>query len=131
MNVNPSLTRWLRYLPVLACAAGIVLVPSCANRQRQMGVENLWRTDPAPSFQIGSTTQSDVMKVLGPPSQVIGLHDQTIFYYLREQLKSKALVLVVYNNTREKITYDRAIFFFDSSGILQDYSFSDEDIPAK
>jgi len=69
------------------------------------------------------------MHALGSPSQVIGLHDQTIFYYLREQLKTKAFYLAVYNQTREQITYDRAIFFFDTKGILKDFAFSDERVP--
>lgn len=108
-----------------------LLAPGCASRQSQLGVKNLWRDNDSAKFEKGTTTQSDVMKVLGPPSQVIGLRDQTIFYYLREQLKSKSLVLVIYNDTREQITYDRAIFFFDTGGILKDYAFSDEQLPTK
>lgn len=103
----------------------------CANRQSQMGVENTWRSDPAPSFAVGTTTQSDVMKALGPPSQVIALGDQTVFYYLREQQKIRALTLVLYNQSRERITYDRAIFFFDHRGILQNFALSDEAIPRR
>ena len=101
----------------------------CANRQSQMGVENRWRADPAPAFAIGETTQSEVMKALGPPSQVIALHDQTLFYYLREQQKIRALSLLVYNHSRERIMYDRAIFFFDHDGILRDFALSEEQIP--
>ena len=108
-----------------------LLVSSCASRQSQLGVQNLWRNSPAPVFEKGRTTQSEVMHALGPPSQVIGLHDQTIFYYLREQSKANALYLVIYNHTRERITYDRAIFFFDDQGILKDFAFSDESVPQK
>ena len=116
----------LGYLTALSLA---LLLSGCASKQSQLGVKNLWRDRPATAFEKGRTTQSEVMHVLGPPSQVIGLHDQTIFYYLREQLKAKALYLVVYNQTREQITYDRAIFFFDTKGILKDFAFSDETVP--
>lgn len=115
------------FLAALGC--WIIAGYGCANRQSQMGVENRWRADPAPSFAIGKTTQSEVMKALGPPSQVIALHDQTLFYYLREQQKIKALSLLVYNQSRERIMYDRAIFFFDRGGILRDFALSDEQIP--
>jgi len=115
----------------LALLGVALLASGCASRQSQLGVKNLWRNNDAAKFEKGTTTQSDVMQVLGPPSQVIGLRDQTIFYYLREQLKSKSLVLVIYNDTREQITYDRAIFFFDTKGILKDYAFSDEQLPTK
>jgi len=115
----------------LACAAGLALLPGCANRQSQMGVENKWRTDPAPVFEIGATTQSEVMKALGPPSQVIALQDQTLFYYLREQQKLQALSLIIYSHSRERIMYDRAIFFFDDEGVLRDFALSEEAIPRR
>ena len=115
------------FLAVFGC--WIIAGSGCANRQSQMGVENMWRADPAPSFGIGKTTQSEVMKVLGPPSQVIALHDQTLFYYLREQQKLKSLSLLIYSQSRERILYDRAIFFFDRDGILRDFALSEEQIP--
>jgi outer membrane protein assembly factor BamE (lipoprotein component of BamABCDE complex) len=96
-----------------------------------MGVENKWRSTPRPIFEVGSTTQSQVMKVLGPPSQVIALDEQTLFYYLREQQKLQSLSVIIYSHSREKIMYDRAIFFFDQEGLLTDYALSDEEIPRR
>jgi len=96
-----------------------------------MGVENLWRSDPAPVFEIGHTTQSEVMKALGPPSQVIAFGERTLFYYLREQQKLQSLSVIIYSQSREKILYDRAIFFFDRQGVLQDFALSDEEIPRR
>ena len=114
-------------MPVAVCL--LVLAAGCVNRQSQMGVENLWRTDPAPTFEIGSTTQSQVMDLLGPPSQVIALGDQTLFYYLREHQKFESFSVIVYAQSREQIRYDRAIFFFDPDGVLQDFALSEESIP--
>jgi hypothetical protein len=94
-----------------------------------MGVQNKWRGPALPAFEKGRSTQSDVMHVLGPPSQVIGLQDQTLFYYLREQNRTSAAILMIYNETREQITYDRAIFFFNKQGVLTDFSYSPESIP--
>lgn len=116
-------------LPLICALILSLLGSGCATKQSEMGVKNLWRDPSLPAFKKGKTTQSDVMRVLGPPSQVIGLRDQTLFYYLREQLQTKAVFLVVYNQTREQITYDRAIFFFDSKGVLVDYALSDESVP--
>lgn len=114
----------------LAALGGCIIAGyGCANRQSQMGVENKWRTNPAPVFAIGATTQSEVMQALGPPSQVIALNDQTVFYYLREQQKLRSLSLFIYNQSRERIMYDRAIFFFSHDGILRDFALSDEQIP--
>ena len=117
-------------LCLLGAVCGVLFIGNgCANRQSQMGVENIWRADPAPAFEIGTTTQSEVMKALGPPSQVIALADQTLFYYLREQQKLQALSLVIYSHSRERIMYDRAIFFFDDKGVLHDFALSEEAIP--
>jgi hypothetical protein len=96
-----------------------------------MGVENKWRADPAPAFEIGTTTQSEVMKALGPPSQVIALGEQTLFYYLREQQQLQSLSIIIYSHSRERIMYDRAIFFFDGQGVLQDFALSEEAIPRR
>jgi len=58
---------------LIALSCWIVMGFGCVSRQSQMGVENLWRTEPAPTFEVGKTTQSQVMESLGPPSQVIAL----------------------------------------------------------
>lgn len=114
---------------VAAICLGLVLAQGCATKQSQLGVQNAWRNPTLPAFEKGRTTQSEVMRELGPPSQVIALHDQTLFYYLREQFKSRALFLILYNKTSERITYDRAIFFFNEDGILTDFALSNESIP--
>ncbi|MCP5523152.1 MAG: hypothetical protein H7A46_16575 [Verrucomicrobiales bacterium] len=116
-------------LLLTACGCWLASGIGCANRQSQMGVENFWRAKPTPVFTVGSTTQSEVMKALGPPSQVIALQGQTLFYYLREQQKLKSLSLIIYSHSRERIMYDRAIFFFDREGKLADFALSDEEIP--
>ena len=77
---------------------------------------------------VGTTTQAEILEALGPPSQVIGLRDQTVFYYLQEQSKGRGAIFIVYNQVSEKVVYDRAIFFFDSGGVLRDYALSRESI---
>jgi len=122
-------TTKMRTLGFLAAMCLALAGAGCAMKQSQLGVQNLWREPSPPAFENGRTTQSDVMRELGPPSQVIALHDQTLFYYLREQLKSRAMILIIYNDTRETITYDRAIFIFDKDGVLTEFAFSNESIP--
>jgi outer membrane protein assembly factor BamE (lipoprotein component of BamABCDE complex) len=107
----------------------LLLVAGCVSKRGEMGVRNYWRDPALPAFEKGRSTQSDVMHALGPPSQVIALHDQTLFYYLREQNRTKAMILLVYNNTRQEIVYDRAIFFFNKDNVLTDFAYSSENIP--
>ena len=69
-----------------------------------------------------------MLEALGAPSQVIALEKEVVFYYLRELEKSKGVILILYNQTNDAITYDRAIFFFDRKGLLKDYALSREKI---
>ena len=102
----------------------------CMSKRGEMGVRNYWRDPSLPAFEKGRSTQSDVMKALGPPSQVIALQDQTLFYYLREQSQTSAMFLLIYNQTRQQINYDRAIFFFNKDSVLTDFAYSKEVVPS-
>jgi outer membrane protein assembly factor BamE (lipoprotein component of BamABCDE complex) len=126
------LTHWFRkisspalglFLFLLAATAG------CVSKSSTQGVENLWRAEPPPVFQVGKSTEHDVLSTLGPPSQVISLGNRTVFYYLIEAKRSGTIILIIYNQTRERITYDRAIFFFDAQGRLTDFTTSNEKVP--
>ncbi len=65
------------------------------------------------------TTQAEVLDLLGPPSQLISLRDQTVFYYLTEEMSGKGQIFIVWNQVSAESKYDRAIFFFDAGGVLQ------------
>ena len=96
----------------------------CVSWRSEQGVENLWRSDSFPVLAKGVTTQAEIMTLLGPPSQIINLEDQVVFYYLREEKKGSGFILILYNYSKIDVEYDRAIFFFDKKGILTNYSFS-------
>ena len=115
----------LRFLFLLGLCA-LSPLAGCMSKRGEMGVRNYWRDPSLPAFEKGRSTQSDVMKALGPPSQVIALQDQTLFYYLREQSRTKAMFLIIYNQTRQEIIYDRAIFFFNKQAVLTDFAYSKE-----
>ena len=107
----------------------LVLGPGCASYDRRAGVANLWREESLPQIQQGVTTRAQILEILGPPSQVIGLEDRVVLYYLRERTHGRIQILLVYNHQSENISYDRAIFFFDREGVLVDHAFSREQIP--
>ena len=98
----------------------------CVRARQHDGVKNKWRDADVANFERGKTTRSQVLKALGPPSQVIDLEDQIVFYYLLEETKVGGVALIVYNNIRVHSDYDRAIFFFGKDGILSDFAYSDE-----
>jgi len=106
-----------------------MVVTSCINVSSERGVENRWRedgnTDIETRWTQGKTTKSEILKDLGPPSQVVSLGDETVFYYLREKVTGRGFVTLFYNDVRVKAGYDRAIFFFDKKGRLVDMAVSE------
>ena len=119
----------MRALPSALTVAAVLLALGCASYDRRAGVSNLWRDAERAGFEDGVTTRADVLAALGPPSQVIGLEDRVVLYYLRERTRGTIQVLLLYNRQSENISYDRAIFFFDPDGVLVEHAFSDEEIP--
>jgi len=118
----------LKKLIYLLFLSNIYLL-SCINFSDQQGVDNLWRVEAnLNDIQIGKTTQSDIIELLGPPSQIINLENGGVFYYLLQKGEGKGIFLLLYNTKNEKVIYDRAIFFFDDRGVLTDYGLSDEKI---
>jgi hypothetical protein len=101
----------------------------CTHRVSQKGVANQWRDASLPPVEKGTTTQSDVLKRFGPPSQIIALSDQVVFYYMLERSRFWSFFLAVYNRSNEKILFDRAIFFFDEKGVLVEHAYSSEQVP--
>jgi outer membrane protein assembly factor BamE (lipoprotein component of BamABCDE complex) len=116
-----SLRRTVR---AVAIAAGLLAIPlsACISVESDRGVEATWREVSADAFVRGETTRAQVLEALGPPSQVVALEDETAFYYLLEKTRGKGLILLVYNDRRERTSYDRAVYFFDESGVLSDYA---------
>jgi hypothetical protein len=104
-----------------------ILSAGCVSSNELAGVDNVWR-DPSVAFADGVSTTDDVLKALGPPSQVIALGEKTVFYYVREKSAQKAYVTFIYNVINAAVTYDRAVFFFDGKGILTEHSYSKETI---
>ena len=120
----------MRYLTVSRMTAlfGVTLLAGCASYGAVDGVDNLWREVSVDEFEKGVTTQADVLDRLGPPSQLINLQNQTVFYYLTEEMSGQGKIFIIWNQVSAESKYDRAIFFFDTDGILQEFAYSKEEI---
>jgi outer membrane protein assembly factor BamE (lipoprotein component of BamABCDE complex) len=116
-----------KYLKVIIVSLAL-LITGCTSYGSIDGVSNLWREVPVDQFQKGVTKQSDVLELLGPPSQLINLHDQTVFYYLTQLSSGQGKIFIVWNQVSVENKYDRAIFFFDTEGVLQEVAYSKEAI---
>lgn len=107
----------------------LLLAAGCISYESQKGVVNKWRDESLPEFEVGKTSQGEVINSLGPPSQVISLGDQVVFYYMLEKEIGAGQICLIYNRIDENSSYDRAIFFFDEKGVLSEYAFSFEKVP--
>jgi SmpA / OmlA family len=109
-----------------------ILITACFSISDQKGVDNLWREESKiESIEEGKTTQNEIIQLFGPPSQIINMDNGSVFYYLLQDKKGSGVFLLLFNYKSEKVSYDRAIFFFDKKGILTDYGFSVENIERK
>jgi hypothetical protein len=103
----------------------LLVLGGCGITSESRGVVNEWRSGQV-AFEPGRTTESEVMQALGPPSQLIDLGNRTVFYYVLEEISTTDMTLVLFNTSSTEVRYDRAIFFFDSKGVLTEQSVSRE-----
>lgn len=117
------------FLLILVTAGLIFVIGGCATSLEEKGAKNHWRNPELPAWKIGQTTEMDVAGKLGPPSQIIALENQIVYYYLQEQSIGKSFIFVIWNRSEKKVRYDRAIFFFDKKGVLNKFAYSPEAFP--
>lgn len=113
------MTSLARSIPLALC---LLLLHGCAQFESKRGVEVNWQSVVTEKLVIGKTTRPEVLKLLGPPSQVIALDNESVLYYLFERSEGEGLILIVYNRMRIDTRYDRAIFFFDENDVLTEFS---------
>ena len=92
----------------------------------------LWQPEVTAQLIKGQSPREGILILLGPPSQLIALEDETVLYYLFERSKGDGMILIVYNRMKIRTRYDRAVFFFDENDTLRDYAtyiHKDEDEP--
>lgn len=111
-----------RFAAGLCACLLTVMLTACAQYENTRGVEVTWQENVTRNLVPGQSTRKDVMALLGPPSQVISLEEETVLYYLFERSKGDGLILILYNRMKIETHYDRAILFFDENDILTEFS---------
>ena len=106
----------------LVAGLGATLLAGCAQYENRRGVEVTWEDKVTSQLQRGHSSRCEVLALLGPPSQVISLEEETVLYYLFEKSKGNGLILILYNRMQIDTHFDRAIFFFNDQDILTDYA---------
>ena len=112
----------MEILRVVALVLLASLAAACAQYESKRGVDVNWQEEVTSRLVKGESTRHDVLDLLGPPSQVIALGNESVLYYLFEHSRGEGLILILYNRMRIDTRYDRAIFFFDGNDVLTEYS---------
>ena len=110
------------FTKILLATLLLGFLAGCAQYDSKRGVDVVWQADAVKELEAGKTTRAQVLKLFGPPSQVISLDDESVLYYLFEHSEGQGLILIVYNRVQVDTAYDRAIFFFDENDVLTDYA---------
>jgi outer membrane protein assembly factor BamE (lipoprotein component of BamABCDE complex) len=108
-HARAMLTR-IALLVSLCFAPGCLLDRSTTNE----------RPDPAAVRQLtpGTTTASDVVRLLGAPSEVVQLGKRSAYRYEHTLVKRTGLWLVVFGSLNTDSHSDRVWVFFDENGLL-------------
>ncbi len=112
----------LKVLLLITVLLSTSLLAGCVRFKSKRGVEVGWKAEVVEQLKVGESTRGDVLDLLGPPSQVISLGDETVLYYLFEKAKGEGMILIIYNTIKINTRYDRAIFFFDENDVMTDFS---------
>ena len=107
---------------ILIAVLCAITLQACVQYESKRGVDVNWQSSVTQQLTRGESTRKDVLALLGPPSQVISMEDETVLYYLFERAKGSGLILILYNRMKIDTRYDRAIFFFDENDVLTEYS---------
>jgi outer membrane protein assembly factor BamE (lipoprotein component of BamABCDE complex) len=114
-----QMQRLTLILVAVVCA---ITLQACVQYESKRGVDVNWQSSVTQQLTRGESTRNDVLALLGPPSQVISMEDETVLYYLFERAKGSGMILILYNRLKINTRYDRAIFFFDENDVLSEYS---------
>jgi len=109
-------------VPFFAVLVLTALLVGCVRYENKRGVDVLWQPEVTAQLLKGQTTREDILTLLGPPSQLIALENETVLYYLFERSEGDGMILIVYNRMKIRTRYDRAVFFFDENDTLRDYA---------
>ncbi|MDP7035450.1 MAG: hypothetical protein QF752_13255 [Planctomycetota bacterium] len=113
----------MRWFITLFMLISVCALTACSGSGRRVGIPNRWRS-PDIQFTTNKTTEEDVLRILGPPSQIVAIHQRTVYFYVLEETSSLRLGLLIFAWSSFDVEYDRAIFFFDKNGRLEKYALS-------
>jgi outer membrane protein assembly factor BamE (lipoprotein component of BamABCDE complex) len=114
---------WLRARHLAACLLALTFTlagaAGCAVTRGDLGAP--FKDADIAAVKNGRSTQSDVVRLLGAPDNVIQLGDREAFHYYHYTLKHATFLVF----SRVNIASDELYVFFDSRGVVDQVLFSE------
>ena len=101
---------------LIAVTAGLFLLNGCYFSRKTD--DRPWPMDVVDKIEVGKTTKAEVLKLLGPPKQIIRLLESEAYMYIAAVEKSSGLVLVVLNLSRSDRQYDAVTVVINRQDIV-------------
>jgi hypothetical protein len=100
---------------VIALAA-LVLLNGCYVSKKKD--DRPWAAEVVAKIEVGKTTKADVLRLLGPPKQIIRLLESEAYMYIAPVEKNSGLVLLVLNLSRSDRQYDAVTVIINRQDVV-------------
>lgn len=101
---------------VIALAAALAVLNGCYVSKKKD--DRPWAADVVAKIEVGKTTKADVLRLLGPPKQIIRLLESEAYMYIAPVEKNSGLVLIVLNLSRSDRQYDAVTVIINRQDVV-------------
>ena len=101
---------------VIALAAALSVLSGCYVSKKMD--DRTWAAETVAKIEVGKTTKADVLKLLGPPKQIIRLLESEAYMYIAPVEKNSGIVLIVLNLSRSDRQYDAVTVIINRQDIV-------------
>jgi hypothetical protein len=77
-----------------------------------------WPSDIASHIEVGKTTKAEVLKLMGPPKQVVRLLESEAYMYVATVEKNSGIFLLIVNLSRTDRQYDSVTVVINRADIV-------------
>ena len=99
-----------------ALAAALVALGGCYFGKKKD--DRPWSPETVARIEVGKTTKADVLKLLGPPKQIIRLLESEAYMYVASVEKNTSAILLVINLSRSDKQYDAVTVIINRQDVV-------------
>ena len=101
---------------LLLAAAAIAALSGCYLGKKRD--DRPWPSEVASKIEVGKSTKAEVLKLLGPPKQVVRLLESEAYMYVATVEKTSGIFLLILNLSRTDRQYDAVTVIINRQDIV-------------